>query len=116
MADTKAPNDAKLPHGGDHDRVVMASLKADGSADQTPDYTYIGDKEFAVAAAKRQRAEQAVSAADVVARGVTAGDDQGSDPDPVVAKLVKEHESVKASAEKTAEADVNARFEALRDA
>ena len=44
---------------GTQDRVAMLSLKSDGTPDQT-NPVVIGDKEAAVAAAKRQFAEQAV--------------------------------------------------------
>jgi len=109
---TKAPKAAgKVPGGGDHDRVQMASLHPDGSANQTADYTYIGDKEVVIEAAKRQRAEQAVAATDVEHRGVSSGDNQGNDKDPDIAKLADAQESAAAAAEKAAEADVNARFE-----
>lgn len=53
-----------VPHEGDHDRVVMLSLKADGTADQhNPEV--IGDKETAVRAAKEQFAQQSVAAVDI---------------------------------------------------
>ncbi len=101
--------------GGDHDRVVMASRRPDGTPAQTADFTYIGDEESSVAAAKYQLAEQAVSAADVRERGVSTGDagDTG-EPDPDVRKLQKTHESAASAAEKAAESEVKARFEDVK--
>lgn len=63
---------APLAHKGDHDRIAMLSLKADGTADQHNPEVII-DKEEAVAATERQFAQQAVSVVDVEERGVTAG-------------------------------------------
>lgn len=64
---TKAAQAANpVPHQGDHDRVQMLSLKADGTPDQhNPEI--IGDPETAKVAAREQFAQQAVSAADVAA-------------------------------------------------
>ena len=106
MAEDKG--NTAVPKQGDHDRVVMLSLKADGTPDQhNPEI--IGDKGFAVEAAKRQFAEQAVSAADVERRGASA--DNGAEPvkqDPSIEEAQKEADKVTASAEKAAEAAVNA--------
>lgn len=104
--------------GGDHDRVVMASRKADGTPDQTTDFEYIGDKETTLKATKTQLTEQAVSAADVAERGVTAGeaaDDSGlpsSGPqsDPSIAALADRHNDAAKAAAKAAESEVNDRF------
>lgn len=105
MAEDKKAANAVL-QGGDHDRVVMLSLKADGTPDQhNPEI--VGDKEFAVAAAKRQFAEQAVSAVDVAERGVTAGGGDEVPQDPGIEKLKKTHDSAASSAEKKAESVVN---------
>ena len=60
-----------VPYEGDHDRVAMLSLNADGTADQHNPEVIIS-KEAAVEASKRQFVEQAVSAVDVEKRG--AGD------------------------------------------
>lgn len=101
MAEAK---NTAVPNSGDHDRVVMLSLKTDGTPDQhNPEI--IGDKEFAVAAAKRQFAEQAVSAADVAARGASAGAGTVEDApqDPSVSDLQKEHEKAQSAGEKAAE-------------
>ena len=94
----------KVPHQGDHDRVSMLSLKADGTPDQhNPEI--IGDKESAVEAAKVQFAQQAVSAADVRRQndqdGVT-----DAPQDPSIAEAQKEHEKVASAAEKAAESAV----------
>ncbi len=72
---------------GDHDRVAMLSLRADGSHDQlNPEI--VGGVDFAREAARRQFVEQAVSAAD--------------------SATPAEHEKVAAAAEKAAVAAVNA--------
>jgi hypothetical protein len=113
-----------VPHEGDHDRVVMLSLHADGSvAQHNPEI--IGDKDFAVAATKRQFAEQAVSARDVELRGVSSGavtivgtPDGEADKeiaattgeDPTITKLTDAHESAQKSAESAAEKAVGALF------
>lgn len=106
--------------GGDHDRVVMASRKADGTPDQTPDFEYIGDKETTLRATKEQLTQQAVSAVDVAERGVTSseagGDDKsglpatGPQSDPSIAALADKHDAAKSAAESAAESEVNARF------
>ncbi|RKN38456.1 hypothetical protein [Micromonospora endolithica] len=107
---TTGAGNTAVPHQGDHDRVAMLSLRADGVPDQhNPEI--IGEKEFAVEATKRQFREQAVSAADVAARGAVA--DTGAEQveqDPEIAKLQKEHEKVASSAESVAEKTVDALF------
>lgn len=97
----------KVPHEGDHDRVQMLSLRADGTPDQhNPEI--IGDKETAVAAAKEQFRQQAVSAADVASAPAGGGSTVEDAPqDPTIEARVKEHEKVAASAEKAAEKVVN---------
>lgn len=95
--------------GGDHDRVVMLSLKADGSPDQT-NPEIIGDKDAAVAAAKEQFAQQAVAAVDAVRRpelGLAGTDVTGPSPDAKIDALKAEHDKVAAAAEKKAEAIVD---------
>lgn len=65
MAEAKdTPKEAnEVPHDGDHDRVQMLSLRANGTPDQhNPEI--IGDQETAVKAAQEQFKQQAVSAAD----------------------------------------------------
>lgn len=104
--------------GGDHDRVVMASRKADGTPDQTPDFEYIGDKETTLKATKTQLTEQAVSAADVAERGVTSGEAEddsglpgrGPQSDPSIAAIDDRHQKAAKAAEKAAESEVDARF------
>jgi hypothetical protein len=96
-----------VPNHGDHDRVQMLSLKADGTPDQhNPEI--IGDKEVAITAAKEQFAQQAVSAADVAnapAGGGTTVED--APQDPKIEKVQKEHDTVATAAEKAAEKTVN---------
>jgi hypothetical protein len=92
----------------DHDRVAMLSIAKDGSLDQH-DPEIIGDKEFAVEAAKRQFAERAVSAVDVEKRGASAapaGAEEVSQ-DPEIEALKKEHDKAASAAEKDAESTVN---------
>lgn len=115
---SKTPAEAnKVPHHGDHDRVQMLSLKADGTPDQhNPEI--IGNKDVAVEAAKRQFAEQAVSAADVAeVRGpvTLVGQKDGSvkevpattGQDPQIDERVKAHESAAQAAESAAEKTVS---------
>jgi hypothetical protein len=111
------PTAAAAEHG-DHDRIVMASRRADGSMDQVrPEF--IGDKETAVAAAKEQLAVQAVSAVDVAARGVSAGPtDDGtgsSEPDAEVKALKEAHDKAKETAESQAEREVEQLHQGLGD-
>lgn len=98
-----------VPGHGDHDRVQMLSLKADGTPDQhNPEI--IGDKDVAVAAAKAQFAEQAVSAKDVELRGATVDDgtvDANAKQDPTVSELQSAHEKAAKAAESAAEKVVN---------
>lgn len=109
---------AKAADAGDHDRIVMASRRADGSMDQiNPEF--IGDKDVALAAAKEQLAQQAASAVDVAARGVSAGPaDDGtgsSEPDPDVKALKDAQEEAVKTAEAQAEREVNALHKGLGD-
>lgn len=92
-----------VPHGGDHDRVQMLSLQADGTPDQhNPEI--IGDKDVAIRAAQEQFRQQAVSAADVADAPAGGGSTVADAPqDPTIEKRVKEHEKVAAAAEKAAE-------------
>lgn len=104
MADNTEGNTA-VPQG-DHDRVAMLSLKADGTPDQhNPEI--IGEKEFALEAAKRQFAEQAVSAQDFERRSAAAADAETVKQDPEIAKAIKADEKAVAAAEKAAESVVN---------
>lgn len=97
-----------VPHQGDHDRVQMLSLKADGTPDQhNPEI--IGDKDVAVAATKEQFKQQAVAAVDTAnAGGGTTVEDAPQDPSIEAAQ--KEHEKVAAAAEKAAEQAVNSLY------
>ncbi len=109
---SKTPSKAnEVPHQGDHDRVQMLSLKADGTPDQhNPEI--IGDKETAIAAAKEQFKQQAVSAADVAnAPGYGGTTVEDAPQDPSIEAAQKEHEKVAAAAEKAAEKTVNALFD-----
>jgi hypothetical protein len=101
---------------GDHDRIVMASRKADGSMDQiAPEF--IGDKDIAEQAAKQQLAEQAASAVDVAARGVTANPDGtgDSEPDAEVKALKDAQEEAVKAAESQAEREVGSLHKGLGD-
>ncbi|MEU5580937.1 hypothetical protein ABZ791_30135 [Streptomyces huasconensis] len=109
--------DAKAAEHGDHDRIVMASRKPDGSMDQI-NAEFIGDKDTALAAAKEQLAVQAVSAVDVAARGVSAGPDDGtgsSEPDADVKALKEAQNAAAKKAEAQAEREVNELHRGLGD-
>lgn len=103
---------------GDHDRIVMASRRPDGSMDQiNPEF--IGDRETTLAAAKEQLAVQAASAVDVAARGVTdrtgtpgTGD---SEPDADVKALQKAQDKAAEAARSRAEREVGERHQGLGD-
>ncbi|MFE9738816.1 hypothetical protein [Streptomyces sp. NPDC006477] len=101
---------------GDHDRIVMASRRADGSMDQIrPEF--IGDKDVAIAAAKQQLAEQAASAVDVAARGVSSSPEgaESSEPDPDIAALKEAQDKAIAAAEDRAEHEVRELHQGLGD-
>ena len=97
----------KVPHQGDHDRVAMLSLNADGTPDQT-NPEIIGDKDAALAAAKEQFAQQAVSAVDTANNDPVSGVVEDAPQDPSIEAAQKEHEKAAKAAEKAAEAAVNA--------
>ena len=111
MATTTAKKDetgsnTAVQHQGDHDRVQMLSLRADGTPDQhNPEI--IGDPEVAKAAAREQFKQQAVSAVDVQqsAGGSTVED---APQDPSIAEAQAEHDKVAKAAEKAADAAVDA--------
>lgn len=107
---------ASAAKAGDHDRIVMASRRADGSMDQTAP-EFIGDKNVAVAAAKEQLGQQAASAVDVAARGVSSTPEGAapSEPDPDVQALKDEQDKAIASAESQAEREVNQLHQGLGD-
>lgn len=103
--DTPVAN--KAAKGGDHDRVTMLSLRADGSPDQTPGVEIIGDKDAAIAATAEQFKQQAVSAADREIRGVDSADvNVSTTEDPTVAELQKAHESAAKGADAAAKSVV----------
>lgn len=96
-----------VPHEGDHDRVQMLSLRADGTPDQhNPEL--IGDKDTSLAATKEQFKQQAVSAADVANAPSGGATVEDAPQDPSIEAATKEHEKVAAAAEKAAEAAVDA--------
>ena len=109
MADAKSTTDkaaanTAVQNEGDHDRVVMLSLKADGTPDQhNPEI--IGDKEFAVEAAKTQFAQQAVASVDAEKRAELGlgGDEDGDTSDAKIDALKAEHDKVAKAAESRAE-------------
>jgi hypothetical protein len=108
----------KAAEQGDHDRIVMASRKADGSMDQT-DAEFIGDKDVALTAAKEQLGQQAASAVDTAARGVTSRAGEGgagsSEPDADVQALKDAQDEAVKAAESQAEREVHERHKGLGD-
>lgn len=107
-----------VPHQGDHDRVQMLTLNADGTPrDHNPEI--IGDPEVAKAMAREQFAQQAVSAADVRATSVpmmVVGDGKDgtklvpaseAPQDPSIADAQAEHAKVAEAAHKAADAMVD---------
>ena len=87
-----------VPDHGDHDRVQMLSLHADGTPAQV-NPELIGDKDTTLAATKEQFRQQAVSAADVHARGESERD---------AGVLQEIHDKAAEAAEAAAEKIVNA--------
>lgn len=109
-AATAEGNAPALADGGDHDRVVMLTLNADGTPKQDrPEL--IGDRDAALAATKHQFAEQAVSAVDTQLRGVSADAEGERDPDV----LSQAHESARDSAHDRAEQTVQQLHQGLGD-
>ena len=105
----KAAANTAVKNEGDHDRVVMLSLKADGTPDQhNPEI--IGDKETALAATKEQFAQQAVASVDAEKRAELglAGSTDDDTSDAVIDELKAEHDKVAKAAEARAEKVVNA--------
>lgn len=95
----------KLEHQGDHDRVQMLSLKADGTPDQhNPEF--ISDKESSLEATAEQFRQQAVSAVDVAERGVSTDVGETVEQDPGIAELQEKHESAAKGAESAAKSAV----------
>jgi hypothetical protein len=105
---------AKAAAQGDHDRIVMASRRADGSMDQV-DPEFIGDKETAIAAAEEQLAVQAASAVDTAARGVTSAPEGtgSSEPDAEVKALKDAQDKAVEDAKDKARAEVEQRHKGL---
>lgn len=109
MADTtKAAGNTAVPQG-DRDRVAMLSLRRDGTPDQV-NPEIIGDKKFALEAAKRQFAEQAVSAVDAQERSVSPAGGEPVEQDPTIAALKEKHDAAQEAAESAAESTVTALF------
>lgn len=109
MAEDKG--NTALPQNGDHDRVAMLSIRADGTPDQhSPEI--IGDREFAEAATRRQFREQAVSAVDTLKRRELAGTgaEEEAPQDPMIKELQEAHQATEKEAESAADATVNALF------
>jgi hypothetical protein len=107
-----AAGNTAVPAHGDHDRVAMLSLRADGTPDQN-NPEIIGDREFALAATREQFRQQAVSAVDQELRGAAAGDGEAAEDavqDPEIVKLTDAHEAAAAAAEKAADATVGQLF------
>lgn len=109
MAESEKGNTA-VPVREVGDRVAMLSLNKDGTPDQT-NPEIIGDKEFAVEAAKRQFAEQAVSAVDDAERSGSTAGGETVEQDPAIAELKAKHDKAAAAAEKRAESVVNSLHE-----
>lgn len=107
MPETKTDKPVnKVPGGGDHDRVAMLSLRADGTPDQT-DPEIIGDKEAATAAAKEQFAQQAASAVDVAKREERRAAETGEvTEDPSIAEVKKAQDAAVKASESAAESVV----------
>jgi len=100
----KTEGNTALPHQGDHDRVQMLSVKADGTPDQhNPEL--IGDTDATLAATKEQFQQQAVSALDVQdgAGGTVIAD---APQDPAIQAKVDEHAAAASSAAISAEETV----------
>lgn len=107
MAEAKGNTAVPAPPS---DRVAMLSLRADGTPDQT-NPQIIGDKEVALAAAKEQFAQQAVSAVDDAKRAqVLPSAAQTVGQDPAIEELKTAHDDAAAAAEKAAEAAVDALY------
>lgn len=118
MAEASSTPRQANPTRGDHDRVQMLSLRADGTPDQhSPEL--IGDKDTTLAATREQFRQQAVSAVDVTPSSgpvTLVGQKDGTvkevpasevDQDPSVESRRKEHDKVADAAAKAAESVVN---------
>ncbi len=113
MAQTKGAA-ASIEH--DHDRIVMPSRRADGTMDQF-DPEFIGDKDAAKRAARRQSEEQAASAVDVAERGVSTDDTASADSpqDPTIERIAKAQTAAADKAGKAVEAEVDKLHKGLGD-
>ena len=108
MAEASTPpkQSVALPHQGDHDRAAMLSVRADGTFDQhNPEF--ITSPEFAVAATKRQFAQQATSSVDIAERGAGTDEVEVAE-DPAIKALKEKHDAASKSAESAAESAVKA--------
>lgn len=118
-SNTPVKANTAVPHQGDHDRVAMLSLNANGTANQHNPEIIIS-KEAATEAATKQFTEQAVSAADAELRGAHAANDTtlvGDDgetvktselpQDPQIAELKTAHDKASEAATKAAESSVD---------
>lgn len=119
--DTTTAGNTAIPEHGDHDRVQMLSLRADGTPDQhNPEI--IGDPEFAKAAAGEQFRQQAVSAADAAKFSASSvpmmavGQKDGgvkmvpaseAKQDPSIQATIDEHDQLAEAATKAADAMVD---------
>jgi hypothetical protein len=102
MADNTKAEQGNTATQGDHDRVAMLSLHADGKpAQYNPEI--IGDPEFALEATKRQFREQAVSAVDFAERSAAVAGVDEVPQDKDIEALQKKHEAAEKSAESAAE-------------
>jgi hypothetical protein len=125
QATGNAPALAGSGDHGDHDRVVMLTLNADGTPRQNrPEL--IGDVDGVREATREQFRQQAVSAADIQARGVNAGVPALTHVDPEKPELgfvgapsdedlAKVHQEAEAKAEAAADATVDALHQGLGD-
>jgi hypothetical protein len=124
--DNKAPGktagNTAVPQHGDHDRVQLLSLKADGTPDQNrPEM--IDASEFTKEATREQFRQQAVSAADVQIRSASSvpmmsvDDGKGgtklvpaseAPQDPSIQEAIDAHQKVADAATKAADAAVDA--------
>lgn len=105
---TTGTGNTAVPNQGDHDRIAMLSLKADGTPDQHNPEIII-DKDQAKAATVQQFTEQAVSAADVARTDARANTGvEQLEQDPSIAEVQREHEAVAQAAEKAADKAVEA--------
>jgi hypothetical protein len=100
----------EVPHAGDHDRVQMLSLKADGTPDQqNPEL--IGEREATLAATAEQFRQQAVSAVDVAERHTVSGGPAGVaeqvEQDPKIAEVQAKAEAAADAATSAAESAVD---------